>query len=551
MARAHQYPGLILALVCLPVFIGALDLTIVSAVLPEVIRSMAVEIQELDVAGWVVTGYFVSYAISMTFMGKVSDIAGRRIVYLVCLAIFFIGSWLVAASPGWPAELTDTVMRWFQGDRPPSPFAGLYALIGGRIVQAFGAGAMVPVSMALVADLFPPEKRALPLGIVGAVDTAGWVLGHLYGGIMVQFMSWPYLFWINLPIIAVMFGATWWGLAGLPRTAVKGRIDWLGVTLLGAALVLLNVGLGSPEAGLDGATAAPSESRLWVVGAALTFVLFLLWQRRSNDPILNLSIFSNRNLSSASGINLLVGFCIMVGLVSVPLFINVAGSADDTMKAALVTGYLLCAFTVPMAFAAVPGGWLSERIGYRWSVALGLGVAILGFWMMSLWEVEMASQAVGFFDGLRNAAPADVRGTAFMAVGLALAGIGIGLTIAPIGTAVINGVREHERGMASSLVIILRLVGMSISMSSMTAYGLRRTTVLSRTLLGPEDVLDFEKTALVSLEVVTRVTGEMALMAMAVAAAALAVAFLLRRADAPVPAGTPATDVRSVRFRLR
>ena len=104
MARAHQYPRLILALVCLPVFIGALDLTIVSAVLPEVIRSMTVEIQKLDIAGWVVTGYFVSYAISMTFMGKVSDRSGRRVVFLSCLVIFFVGSWLVAASPGWPAD---------------------------------------------------------------------------------------------------------------------------------------------------------------------------------------------------------------------------------------------------------------------------------------------------------------------------------------------------------------------------------------------------------------------------------------------------------------
>ena len=103
MARAHQYPRLILAVVCLPVFIGALDLTIVSAVLPEVIRSMTVEIQKLDIAGWVVTGYFVSYAVSMTFMGKVSDISGRRVVFLSCLVIFFVGSWLVAASPGWPA----------------------------------------------------------------------------------------------------------------------------------------------------------------------------------------------------------------------------------------------------------------------------------------------------------------------------------------------------------------------------------------------------------------------------------------------------------------
>jgi MFS family permease len=224
----------------------------------------------------------------------------------------------------------------------------------------------------------------------------------------------------------------------------------------------------------------------------------------------------------------------MVGLVSVPLFINVAGSATDTMKAALVTGYLLCAFTVPMALAASPGGWLSERLGYRWTVVLGLAIAMLGFAMMSLWKVEMATQAVAFFDHPRSGpAAADARGTGFMTAGLALAGIGIGLTIAPIGTAVINGVGEHERGMASSLVIILRLIGMSIGMSSMTAFALRRTTLLSRVLLRQEDALDLEKTARVSLEVVTRITGEMALISLGVAAAALVIAFLLRRGDVP------------------
>src|SRR5215813_13406698 len=172
MAHAHRYPRLILAIVCLPVFIGALDLTIVSAVLPEVIRSLTVEIQKLDVAGWVVTGYFVSYAISMPFMGRVSDLSGRRIVYLVCLAIFFVGSWLVAASPGWPAAVVERVIQPFQSFSADSlsDLAPLYALIVGRVIQAFGAGAMVPVSMALVADLFPPERRAFPLGIVGAVD---------------------------------------------------------------------------------------------------------------------------------------------------------------------------------------------------------------------------------------------------------------------------------------------------------------------------------------------------------------------------------------------
>jgi MFS family permease len=531
MSRAQQYPRLILALVCLPVFIGALDLTIVSAVLPDVIRSLTIEIQKLDVAGWVVTGYFVSYAISMTFMGKASDLAGRRVVFLICLVIFFLGSWFVAASPGWPTRIALSVMARFQ-EHPNEGFASLYALIAGRVVQAFGAGAMVPVSMALVADLFPPAKRALPLGIVGAVDTAGWVLGHFYGGVMVQFVSWPYLFWINLPVVAVIFGLTWWGLAGLPRTEVKGGIDWIGVTLVGAALILLNIGLGSPEIGGEGASAPPPEHRAyWILGAAAVFVLFLISQRLVRDPILNLKIFSNRNLSSASGVNLLIGFCIMVALVSVPIFINVGGGAD-TMKAALVTGYLLCAFTVPMAFAAIPGGWLSERIGYRWSVVSGLIVAIVGFWLMSFWKPDMASQAVDFFEHLRHGVTgSQARDTGFMAAGLALAGIGIGLTIAPIGTAVVNGVREQERGMAASLVIILRLIGMSISMSSMTAYGLRRTTVLSRELIRPEDALDLEKTARVALDVVAKITGEMALISLAVAAIAVGLALLLRSGD--------------------
>src|SRR5215475_7664954 len=310
MSRAQQYPRLILALVCLPVFIGALDLTIVSAVLPDVIRSLTIEIQKLDVAGWVVTGYFVSYAISMTFMGKASDIAGRRVVFLICLAIFFVGSWFVAASPGWPTRIALAVMERFQ-EHPNAGFASLYALIAGRVVQAFGAGAMVPVSMALVADLFPPEKRALPLGIVGAVDTAGWVLGHLYGGIMVQFMSWPYLFWINLPFVFVIFCVTWWGLAGLPRMDVNGGMDWIGVTLVGAALTLLNIGLGSPEISLEESTVPPPHHRLyWIAAAVVALAVFLISQRRVKSPILDLRIFSNRNLSSASGVNLLVGFCI-------------------------------------------------------------------------------------------------------------------------------------------------------------------------------------------------------------------------------------------------
>ena len=151
-------------------------------------------------------------------------------------------------------------------------------------------------------------------------------------------------------------------------------------------------------------------------------MIFLISQRHVKEPILNLSIFSNRNVSAATAVNLLVGFCIMVALVSVPIFINVAGSAEDTNQAALVTGYLLCAFTVPMALAAIPGGWLSSRFGYRWSVIFGLVIAVVGFLMMSFWKAEMARQAVALFAGSGAPERADLLETGFMAAGLAFGG---------------------------------------------------------------------------------------------------------------------------------
>src|SRR5262245_29479377 len=155
---------------------------------------------------------------------------------------------------------------------------------------------------------------------------------------------------------------------------------------------------------------------------------------------------------------------------------------------------------------------------------------------MSFWKPDMASQAVAFFENVRHGMNgSQARDTGFMATGLALAGIGIGLTIAPIGTAVVNGVREQERGMAASLVIIVRLIGMSVSMSSMTAYGLRRTTVLAREMLRPEDALDLERTARVALDAVTKVTDEIALIALAVAAGAVGIAFLLQSGDVRAP----------------
>jgi MFS family permease len=524
-------PGWILAAVCLPVFLGALDLTIISAVLPAVVGSLDVPIQTgLDDAAWAVSGYLLAYAVSMTFMGRISDLWGRRRVYLLCLAIFFLGSWWVAASPGWPADLAYRIARLAAGGRPDRSLMALYAMIFGRVVQAFGAGAMVPVSMALAADLFPPERRALPLGLIGAVDTAGWVLGHLYGGIMVQFFAWPVLFWINLPFIAVLFALTAWALRGLKEDRVRIPLDWIGVLWIALALTGLNLGLAAGDTGAAGASKGSGISPVPLALGLLAFGAFVWHELRSPHPLLDLRLYRNRNISAASALNLLVGFCLMAGLVSVPLFINLAG-ASDTGQGALVSGYLLSAFTIPLALAALPGGWLTGRIGYRLTTLTGMAAAVSGFGLMTLWKPEMAGQAVAFFTSGAGPDPTAATGTLRMAAGLALAGIGLGLTIAPIGTAVINAVGGEERGIAAAAVIILRLIGMSLSVSLLTTYGLRRTAEISAELLKGVPLTDLARMVEASLRTVTRVTSEMAWIALAAAAAGLIPALLLRKRD--------------------
>ena len=207
----ERTPWLIVALIGVPVFIGALDLTIISAVLPAVVLDLEVPLQTgLDDAAWAVSGYLLAYTISMTFMGRVSDLIGRRRVYLICLVIFMLGSWFVAVADYGPTDLVIRIARRWFAARPDRSGVALALLIAGRAVQALGAGAMVPVSMALVGDIFPPGRRAQPLGVIGAVDTAGWVIGHLYGGLMVQIVSWRVLFWLNIPICLLALGLIAW-----------------------------------------------------------------------------------------------------------------------------------------------------------------------------------------------------------------------------------------------------------------------------------------------------------------------------------------------------
>lgn len=518
-------PWLVLAVICVPVFIGSLDLTVVSAFLPELIIELELPLQSaLDDAAWILSGYLLAYTVSLTFMGRVSDLLGRRTVYVVCLLVFIAGSILVATAGGWPAQTLHSVYRRL-GQRPDIAYVHLQALIIGRVVQALGAGALVPVSLALVGDLFPPARRARPLGLVGAVDTLGWVLGHLYGGILVQFVHWHWLFWINVPLTLLTIGLVLWALRHVPQQRAPGRFDFVGAALIIAALTSLNLGLGAnvdisaSAGGFDDLAQLPAYFGPLMLLAALFFAAFIVVERRVRDPLLNLKLFRQRSLSAGLLVNLFVGFSLVIGLVSVPILVNVRQEDASTLtQAALQVGLLLSALTIPMALAAVPGGWLGDRVGFRATTLLGLGLAVVGY--LLLWQTWTLATP-----------------DALIAAQMALIGVGLGLTFSPLSASVINAAPDSERGVASALVIILRLIGMTVSVSALTTIALQRVNALAAAQLG--GLADPVQAANAYAEITVRVLGELGLVGAAACALALLPALRLGRTATPAADAAP------------
>ncbi|QPC82972.1 MFS transporter [Phototrophicus methaneseepsis] len=522
-------PWVVMAFIAIPVFIGSLDLTVVSAFLPELITQLELPVQTaLDDASWIVTAYLLAYTVSLTFMGRLSDLLGRRWVYVVCLVVFIIGSIWVAIATTWPADILYDIYRRM-GERPDPAYVKLQVIIVGRVVEALGAGALVPVSLALVGDLFPPMKRARPLGLVAATDTLGWVLGPVYGGLFIQIMPWEGLFWMNVPLTLLSLFLVIYGLRHVPQTRVQGRFDFIGTVLIVGALSCLSLGLGAnvdmSGASLENLSPLPDYAGPVLAIGFVLFLGFLLVETRFKDPLINLAMFARRNLSAASVVNLLVGYCLFIGLVNVPLLVNISQESTATLtEAALEVGLLLSTLTLPMAIAAVPGGWLSERIGIRNTVVAGLVIALVGFaWVYFTWTVDISRTLIG----IQNV----------------LIGVGIGLTFSPVSAAIINSAYDEERGVASALVIILRLIGMTVSVASLSSLAFYRVNALvdaAQTAAGAS--FDPGQFQVVYFESAVKVLGEMGLIGAVLCGIALVPALLLGRQAAPPERMEPPTQ---------
>lgn len=435
------------------VFLGAVDLTVIATILPRMVFDLQINTADVDRYIWVVNAYLLAYIVSIPLMGRVSDLVGRTAAFEIALAVFLAGS-------AWSAVAND-----------------LHQLIAARAVQGAGGGALLPVTMALVGDLLPAGKRLTALGIVGAVDTLGWVLGPLWGAVMVGLAPgeepWRWVFWINIPIgILVAIAIAFAGRGSKPAATGGGlaKLDLPGTILLGGGLLLLNLGLSAGgEVGLTqgsamralGGTKNPLAGDLvpLLVGACVILVFFFLWERRASSPILSPRLFGSRRFLAGVIANFLVGAALIVAVVDVPVVVALLVDQD---RISTVSAYLLAPFTISMAALSFAGGLVARRFGERRTAIVGLALVVVGY--AALWV------------GLRE--DHYLR----MIPGLLIAGTGFGLVVAPIGSQVIDSASSEDRGVAAAFTILFRLLGMTIGISTLTAIGVRRLQVLTNRL---------------------------------------------------------------------
>jgi MFS family permease len=421
------------------VFVAALDLTVVAPILPRVISDLNINTVDADRYSWIVLSYLVAYTVTVPLTGRVSDFVGRMPVFAGALALFMAGS-VVAA-----------------GAHTLGP------MIVGRTLQGLGGGAMLPVSMALVADVVPRNRRAAALGMVAAVDTFGWVLGPVWGAaIDGLFGNWRAIFWLNLPLGAGAAVLLWFAHArGRPRSN-SSRPNLLNALVAAGLLVAFSLALSSGgEAGLSseqgtgrlGASTNPLSSYRWplLALAALLLGAVVLLERRSTNPLLPRRLLNSTIFRVAGLANLLVGAALIVAMVNAPLAVALLVVED---KVPFDSAALLGSFTLAMTAGALLGGRLMERFTPRAIAAVGLALALVGFTLMHWWpdQFKLAS----------------------MALTMALAGVGLGVVIAPIGETAIRAAGRDSYGAASGLVLLARLLGMTIGLSGMTAYSLAR-----------------------------------------------------------------------------
>ncbi len=389
--------------------LAALDQTIVATAGPTIISDLG----GLSLYAWVFSAYILTQTVSLPIFGKLSDLYGRRKFFVLGLAIFMGGSILSGASQN------------------------IDELIVFRAIQGIGSGAFFPIALAIVGVIFPPAQRGKVQGVFASVFGIAAVVGPSVGSYIVDAINWRWIFYINLPLGIISFALIMLGVKESRSRNARPSIDVLGVATLTSWVALLILGF------LDGGTTYPWyswEEAVTFAGAAVLFVVFMLVERRAEEPVIPLDLFRNRTVSSASAVAFLRGVAFFAVVSFIPLFVQAAlgGSVSDGRNA-------LYGFLLPLIVTAVIGGQLAVRISYRGIVFVGLVVMTAGMFLLT--GISQTSTVIE------------------IAERSSLMGLGAGLTFASVVIAVQYSVPRERIGVASSLAQFMGNLGSSIGLA--------------------------------------------------------------------------------------
>jgi len=398
---SHQW--LILILISLASFMGALDATIVNISLPTISQYFQCDIATVS---WVAMAYLLVLSSTLIVFGRVADIRGYKKIYLAGFAIFAIGSLLCGLS------------------------SNIYLLIGFRVLQGIGAAMLQAIGGAMIVRYLPEKLRGTAFGVLTTFAAVGLAAGTPLGGFISEFYSWHWIFFINVPIgvIAIVLG-----ISVLPRDTGelgKGQFDIPGAALLLVALVSLIffLNMGNNVGWLSW------RILISIIISLAAWAGFILNEKRTQSPLIDLSVFRDRNFTMAIAVALLVLLIGQGSWYAFPFYLELEkGFATD------IAGLILLVPAIFMMICGPIAGLLSGRIGSRPICILGSAVIIAAFLMFALMG--------------------DKTGLYYIIIALALEGIGIGL-IMPANFSLIMGMSaKGSEGVTNSLVTTVRNVG--------------------------------------------------------------------------------------------
>ena len=414
MTESRANPWAVLTVLCMGFFMVLLDLTIVNIAIPSMIDGLKAS---LDQVLWVLNGYTLTYAVLLISAGRLGDRFGQRTLFAVGLAIFTAASALCGLA------------------QDPSQ------LIGARVLQGLGGALLTPQTLAILTSIFPPDRRGAAFGVWGGIAGLATIAGPVLGGLIVTYLNWRWVFYVNVPVGITAFVLTFLIVPDLRPGRVTG-IEPVGVLLTSAGLFAITFGLIEGQR-FDWATVTtvagvPITIASLLVAGVVLLIAFFVWDSFRPSPLVPLGLFRDRNFSLMNWVAATVAFG-MIGLF-LPLTIYLQSALGFT---ALKAGLTL----LPMSLVSMPvapvAGRLADRIGGKYVLMVGVALFAIGMGWLD-WRADIDSTWVTFLPGLL------------------VAGMGVGCTFAPMTTVAMRNVQPQMAGAASGVLNTTRQVGGAI-----------------------------------------------------------------------------------------